>query len=59
VHDDGPTRTELLVDPADGTFAGECDTLRADSRLGLTAGTVVLRTTVMSRVVDTLGGLPA
>jgi hypothetical protein len=59
VHDDGPTRTELLVDPADGTFAGECDILRSDSRLGLTAGTVVLCTTATSRVADTLGGLPA
>jgi hypothetical protein len=58
VHDDGPTRTELLVDPDDGGFAGECDTLRTDSRLGLTAGTVVLCTTVTNRVVDTLGGLP-
>ena len=59
VHDDGPTRTELLVDPADGSFAGECDTLRVASRLGLSAGTVVLCTTVVSAVVDTLGGLPA
>jgi len=58
VHDDGPTRTELLVDPDDGSFAGECDTLRSDSRLGLTTGTVVLCTTSTSRVVDTLGGLP-
>jgi hypothetical protein len=59
VHDDGPTRTELLVDPADGSFAGECDTLRSASRLGLAAGTVVLCTTVVNTVVDTLGGLPA
>ncbi len=58
VHDDGPTRTELLVDPADGGFAGECDTLRTASRLGLAAGTVVLSTGVVSTVVDTLGGLP-
>jgi hypothetical protein len=59
VHDDGPTRTELLVDPDDGGFAGECDTLRAPSRLGLPAGTTVLSTAVSSAVVDTLGGLPA
>jgi hypothetical protein len=59
VHDDGPTRTELLVDPVDGAFAGERDSLRVDSRLGLTAGTVVLSTAVASHVVDTLGGLPA
>lgn len=58
VHDDGPTRTELLVDPDDGGFAGECDTLRTPSRLGLPAGTVVLCTTVVSAVVDSLGGLP-
>jgi hypothetical protein len=58
VHDDGPTRTELLVDPANGGFAGERDTLRRDSRLGLVTGTVVLCTAVTSRVVDTLGGLP-
>ena len=59
VHDDGPTCTELLVDPTDGGFAGECDTLRTASRLGLAVGTVVLCTTVVSAVVDTLGGLPA
>ena len=59
VHDDGPTRTDLLVDPADGSFAGECDTLRVASRLGLAAGTMVLCTTVGSAVVDTLGALPA
>jgi len=59
VHDDGPTRTEMLVDPSDGSFAGECDTLRTPSRLGLAAGTVVLCTTVVTSVVDTLGGLPA
>jgi hypothetical protein len=58
VHDDGPTRTELFVDPADGGFAGERDTLRTPSRLGLAAGTVVLCTTVVGSVVDTLGGLP-
>jgi hypothetical protein len=58
VHDDGPTRTELLVDPADGSFAGERDTLRVASRLGLAVGTVVLCTAVVGSVVDTLGGLP-
>jgi hypothetical protein len=58
VHDDGPTRTELIIDPVDGTFAGERDTLRAASRLGLAAGTVVLCTSVTTCVVDTLGGLP-
>ena len=58
VHDDGPTRTELIIDPVNGTFAGERDTLRTASRLGLPAGTVVLCTSVTTRVVDTLGGLP-
>ena len=58
VHDDGPTRTELIIDPANGAFAGERDTLRTASRLGLPAGTVVLCTSVTTRVVDTLGGLP-
>ena len=58
VHDDGPTRTELIIDPRDGAFAGERDTLRAPSRLGLAAGTVVLCTSVSNCVVDTLGGLP-
>ena len=58
VHDDGPTRTELIINPADGTFAGERDTLRTASRLGLAAGTIVLCTSVTTRVVDTLGGVP-
>jgi hypothetical protein len=58
VHDDGPTRTELIIDPVDGAFAGERDTLRTASRLGLAAGTVVLCTSVTTHVVDTLGGLP-
>ena len=59
MHDDGPTRTELIIDPVDGAFAGERDTLRTASRLGLAAGTVVLCTSVTTSVVDTLGGLPA
>ena len=59
VHDDGPTRTELIIDPVDGAFAGERDTLRTASRLGLAQGTVVLCTAVTTCVVDTLGGLPA
>jgi hypothetical protein len=59
VHEAGPTRTELLVDPADGTFAGECDTVRGGSRLGLAPGTVVLCTAVTSGVVDGPGQAPA
>ena len=55
---DSITRTELLIDPADGRFAGECDTLRTPSRLGLATGTVVLCTTVSDAVVDALGDLP-
>jgi hypothetical protein len=59
VHDAGRTRTELLLDPADGQFAGERDTLRTDSRCGLRAGTVISATAVRTAVVDTEGELPA
>ena len=45
--------------PGGRRFAGERDTLRTASRLGLAAGTVVLCTSVVTTVVDTLGGLPA
>lgn len=58
VHDDGPTRTELLVDPADGQYAGERDTLRRDSPCGLPAGIVINTTAVRTGVVDELGVLP-
>lgn len=58
VHDDGPTRTELLVDPSDGQYAGERDTLRRDSRCGLRTGTVISTTAVRTRVVDELGAVP-
>jgi hypothetical protein len=59
VHDAGRTRTELLLDPADGQFAGERDTVRADSRCGLPAGTVISTTAVRTAVVDAAGELPA
>jgi hypothetical protein len=59
VHDAGRTRTELLIDPADGQFAGERDTLRSASRCGLPAGTVISTTAVRTAVVDALGELPA
>jgi hypothetical protein len=59
VHDAGRTRTELLLDPADGQFAGERDTLRTDSRCGLRAGTVISATAVRTAVVDSEGELPA
>lgn len=59
VHDDGPTRTELLVDPTDGQYAGERDTLRRDSRCGLRAGTMISTTAVRTAVVDTLGAVAA
>lgn len=58
VHDDGPTRIELLVEPVAGQFAGERDTLRRDSSCGLTAGTVISSTAVRTAVVDGLGALP-
>jgi hypothetical protein len=58
VHDDGPTRTELLIDPVDGQFAGERDTLRRGSPCGLTAGTVISSTSVRTAVVDRIGALP-
>ena len=59
VHDAGRTRTELLVTPEDGQFAGERDTLRMDSRFGLPAGTVISTTAVTTSTVDGLGELPA
>ena len=59
VHDAGRTRTELLLDPADGQFAGERDTLRTDSRCGLRAGTVISTTAVKTGVVDAVGEVPA
>ncbi|GAA0947073.1 hypothetical protein [Pseudonocardia zijingensis] len=59
VHDAGRTRTELFLDPADGQFAGERDTLRTDSRAGLRAGTVISTTAVRTAVVDAEGELPA
>lgn len=58
VRDAGHTRTELMISPADGQFAGERDTLRTDSRCGLTAGTVISSTAVRTAVVDTEGHTP-
>jgi hypothetical protein len=58
VHDAGPTRSELMVDPCDGRFVGERDTVRADSRAGLSAGTVVSTTAVRTGVVDGPGLRP-
>lgn len=58
VHDTGRTRTELMIDPADGQFAGERDTLRADSRSGLRAGMVISTTAVRVAVVDRAGCRP-
>jgi hypothetical protein len=59
VHDAGRTRTELMIDPEDGQFAGERDTLRSDSRCGLRAGTVISTTAVRTGVVDAIGVRPA
>ena len=58
VHDAGRTRTELLIDPGSGQFAGERDTLRADSRSGLRAGMVISTTAVRVAVVDHAGARP-
>lgn len=58
VHDDGPTCTELLVDPRDGQFAGERDTLRRDSCCGLPTGTMIHASAMRTGVVDHLGEVP-
>jgi hypothetical protein len=58
VHDAGRTRTELLIDPVDGQFAGERDTLRTDSRCGLREGTVISTTAVRTALVDAPGDIP-
>ena len=58
MHDAGRTRTELMIDPAHGQFAGERDTLRADSRSGLRAGMVISTTAVRVAVVNRAGSLP-
>jgi hypothetical protein len=59
VHDAGRTRTELMLSPADGQFAGERDTVRTGSRTGLAAGTVISSTAVRTTVVDQAGAIPA
>lgn len=59
VHDAGRTRTELMLSPTDGQFAGERDTVRTGSRTGLAAGTVISSTAVRTAVVDAEGALPA
>ncbi|WP_345419781.1 hypothetical protein [Pseudonocardia xishanensis] len=58
VHDLGPTRTELLVDPVDGQYAGERDTLRRASPCGLVEGTVIAETSVRTAVVPSIGAPP-
>jgi hypothetical protein len=58
VHDAGRTRSELMIDPVDGQFAGERDVTRTDSRCGLPAGTLVAETAVRTAVVDELGETP-
>ena len=59
VHDAGRTRTELMLSPTDGQFAGERDTVRTGSRTGLAAGTVISSTAVRTAVVNAEGALPA
>lgn len=58
VHDDGPVRTELLISPVDGQYAGERDTVRRPARVGPPVGTVVAETTTQTSVVDVLGSPP-
>lgn len=58
VHDTGRTRTELMIDPVGGQFAGERDTLRTASRCGLAAGTVISTTAVRTAVVSAEGTRP-
>ena len=58
IHDDGPVRSELLISPVDGQYAGERDTVRRAGRVGPPAGTVIAETAVASSVVDGLGSLP-
>jgi hypothetical protein len=58
VRDAGRTRTELMIDPTNGHFAGERDTLRADSRFGLPVGSVISTTAVGTAVVDGPGLRP-
>lgn len=58
VHDDGPVRSELLVSPVDGQYAGERDTVRRPARVGPPVGTVIAETAVSTSVVDVLGSPP-
>lgn len=58
VHDAGRTRTELMIDIADGQFAGERDTTRTESRCDLPLHTLIGETAVHSAVVDELGEQP-
>ena len=58
VHDDGPVRSELLISPVDGQYAGERDTVRRPARVGPPVGTVIAESAVSSTVVDGLGALP-
>lgn len=58
VHDAGHTRTELMIDPADGQFAGERDSVRSAPRCDLPVGTVISTTAVTTAVVDALGARP-
>lgn len=58
VHDDGPVRSELLISPVDGQYAGERDTVRRPARVGPPVGTVIAETAVQTSVVDLLGSPP-
>jgi hypothetical protein len=58
VLDDGTLRTEILIVPANGQFAGLRRTLARDAG-GLKAGTLTESSDVTMAVVDAIGELPA
>jgi hypothetical protein len=59
VHDDGTRRTEVFIDPANGHFIGERDTVTSNTDRGLKAGTVTKHTAVRTATADAIGGVPA
>lgn len=57
VHNDGTLRTEAFIDPTNGHFIGERDTVTG--RGHLPSGTVTASTAVHRVTVDTVGARPA
>jgi hypothetical protein len=55
--DDGTSRTEIIIDPATGTFIGEREVTITDVD-GWPAGTVISKTSVTNAVVDAIGEAP-